>query len=118
MCKTDCGLEGGVRNPNHDRYASIDEFDGLSDKSLSLFQAEIGVFLGLDAGRYHHRRAAVLNDVVDLAPQRRPVNLEIGGKRRQRRNDQFRRLHVDLLPTRYTLSLRYDIPRTTRPSVE
>src|SRR5262249_55056985 len=86
-------LEGGMRDPGHDRHAGVDEVDGVANERLALLEAEIAVFLGLDSGGDHHGGATILDHVIDLAPERRPVDLEVGGERRQRRNDQSRILH-------------------------
>ena len=89
----DRGLERGVRDPDHHRHALVDEFDGAADQVLALREAEIGVFLGLDAGGDHHGGAAVLHHVVDLAGEAGFVDLEVGGERGERRNDQSWNVH-------------------------
>jgi hypothetical protein len=66
----DRGPKRGVRDADHDRHAPVDEFDGAADQRLALLEAQIGVFLGLDASRHHHGGAAIFHDVVDLALQR------------------------------------------------
>ena len=90
----DRGPEGGMRNSDHHRHASIDAGDGVADERLALFEAEISVFLGLDPGRDDHGGAAIPHHIVDLAPQRALVDIEVGGKGRERRNDQSRLFHV------------------------
>ena len=91
--KLDRGLERGVRDADHHRHALVGELDGAADQVLALGEAEIGVFLGLDAGGDHHGGAAVLDHVVDLAGEAGFVDLEVGGEGGQRRNDQSGCLH-------------------------
>ncbi len=67
MGELDRGPERGMRDADHHRHAAVDELDGPPDQRLALLEAEIGVFLGLDAGGDHHGGAAVLDHVVDLA---------------------------------------------------
>jgi hypothetical protein len=96
-----------MRDADHHRHAAVDEFDGAADQVLALFQAEVGVFLGLDPGGDHHGGAAVLDHVIDLALQRGPIDREIGGERGQRRNDQSGRVHGALLLARRNRILRH-----------
>ena len=91
MGELDRGLERWVGDPNHDRRATVDRFDGMLDQSLALLEAEIGVLLGFDAGGDDHGGTAVLDHVIDLTPERGPVDLEIGREGSERRNDQSRR---------------------------
>jgi hypothetical protein len=91
----DRGPEGRVRDTDHDRHAAVDELDRVPDQGLAMFEAEISVFLGLDAGGDDHGGAAVGDDVIDLPPQRGPVDLEIGRERRERRNDQSGVHHLE-----------------------
>ena len=83
-----------MRNSHHDRHASIDALDRAADERFALLEAEVGVFLGLDAGGNHHGGAAVAHHIVDLAPQRARVDLEVGGEGSERRNDQPRYFHA------------------------
>jgi len=85
--KLDRGLERGVRDADHHRHALVREFDGAADQLLALGEAQIGVFLGLDAGGDHHGGAAILHDVVDLPGEARFIDLEVGVERGQWRND-------------------------------
>jgi hypothetical protein len=94
----DRGLEGGMRNSDHDRHAFIDAVDGVADERFAFFEAEIGVFLGLDPGRNHHGGAAVPHHIVDLAPQRGLIDIEVPSKGSEWRNNQSRLFHVDLPP--------------------
>jgi len=73
-----------------------------ADERFALFEAEISVFLGLDPGGNDHGSAAVPHHVVDLAPQRALVDVEVGGKGRERRNDQSRFFHVHHPPATLT----------------
>ena len=98
MGELDRGLEGRMRNPDHDRNAAIDALDGPADQSFALLQAEIGIFLRFHSGGHHHGRAAVPHDVVDLASQCGLIDLQIRGERGHRRNDQTRHCHPFLLP--------------------
>ena len=59
-------LERRMRNADHDRHAAADALDGAMDQRLALLESEIGIFLGLDPGCHHHRRPAIVDDVVDL----------------------------------------------------
>jgi hypothetical protein len=86
----DRGAERRVRDADHDRQAAVDIVDGGADQPLARLERQVGVFLGLDAGGNHHGGAAVAHHVVDLPPQRRLVDFEIGGERGERRNDQPR----------------------------
>ena len=67
-----------------------------ADQRLALFEAQISVFLRLDAGGHHHGGAAVVDDVVDLALERGLVDRQVGRERRQRRDDQAGRV-LDIL---------------------
>ncbi len=89
-----------MRNSDHDRDALIDAVDGVTDERFAFFEAEIGVFLGLDPGRDHHGGAAVPHHIVDLAPQRRLIDIEVGGKGSKWRNNQSRLFHVDHAPAK------------------
>jgi hypothetical protein len=91
----DRGPERRVRDTDHDRHAAVDELDRVPDQGLALFEAEVGVFLGLDTGGDDHGGAAVADDVIDLPPKRGPVDLEIGRERRERRNDQSGVHHLE-----------------------
>src|SRR5262249_31414224 len=44
----------------------------------------------LDAGGYHHGGTTVPDHVIDLPPQRRLVDCQVCGERRERRDDQAR----------------------------
>jgi len=79
-----------MRDADHHRHALVGELDGAADQVLALGEAEVSVFLGLDAGSDHHGGAAVLDHVVDLAGEAGFVDLEVGGEGGQRRNDQSR----------------------------
>jgi hypothetical protein len=94
----DRGLERGMRNADHHRHAAGDRVDRGADEGLALVEAEIGVFLGFDAGGDHHGGTAVGDDVVDLAAQRSVVDLEIRRERGERRDDQSGPVHRDALP--------------------
>jgi hypothetical protein len=85
---------------DHDRHAFVDAVDGVVDERFAFFEAEIGVFLGLDPGRDHHGGAAVPHHIVDLAPQRGLIDIEVGGKGSEWRNDQSRLFHVPHPPVR------------------
>src|SRR5262249_56247039 len=61
-------LEGGMRDPDHDRHAGVDEVDGVANERLALLEAEIAVFLGLDSGGDHHPGATILAHLTDLTP--------------------------------------------------
>jgi hypothetical protein len=77
----DRGPKRGVRDADHHRHALVGQFDGAADQVLALGEAEIRVFLSLDASGDHHCRAAILDDIVDLAGEARVVDLEVGGER-------------------------------------
>ena len=79
-----------MRDADHDRHAAVDTRDGAADQRLALFEAQISIFLRLHAGRHHHRSAAVVDDVVDLAFERALLDREVGREWRQRRDDQSR----------------------------
>jgi hypothetical protein len=70
----------------------------VPDERFALFEAQISVFLGLDAGRNHHGGPAVAHHVADLAPQRAFIHIEAGGERSERRNDQSGLFHCVILP--------------------
>ena len=93
MRKLNRRLERGVRDADHHRHALVDEVDGAADQVLALGEAQIGVFLGLDAGGDHHGGAAILDHVVDLAGKAGFIDLEVGREGSERRNDQPWRLH-------------------------
>src|ERR1039458_6041823 len=78
---------------DHDGDAPVDEFDGPADQRLALLETEICIFLSLDACCDDHGCAAVPHNIVDLTLQSRLVQLEIGRKRRQRRDDQSWLIH-------------------------
>ena len=87
-----------MRHADHHRHAAVDKLDGAADEGLALFEAEIGVFLRLHAGSDHHGGAAVHDHVVDLAAQRRLVDLEIGRERRERCDHQSGGVHLSAPP--------------------
>jgi len=87
MGQFDRDLERGVRDADHHRRAFVGELDGPADEVLALGEAQVGVFLGLDAGGDHHGGAAILHDVVDLPGEARFIDLEVGVERGQWRND-------------------------------
>ena len=64
-------LNEGCEMPTITGTRPLDELDRLADQGLALLEAEIGVFLGLDAGGDHHGGAAVVDDVVDLRAEAR-----------------------------------------------
>jgi hypothetical protein len=100
MSELDRGPEGRMGDTHHDRHAPADKIDGVLDQSLALFEAEIGVFLGFDPGGDNHGGAAVLDDVIDLTPERGLVDVEVGREGSERRDDQSRIHHVILTPSR------------------
>ena len=77
-----------MRNADHDRNAAADAVDSAADQRLALVEAQISVFLRLDAGGDHHGGAAIVDDVVDLALERGLVDCQVGIERGERRDDE------------------------------
>ncbi len=84
----DGGLERGMGDADHHRHTAGDEVDSAVDQGLARLEAEIGVFLRLDAGGDHHGGGAVFDHVIDLAAQRGVVDREVGREGRERGDDE------------------------------
>ncbi len=102
MCERNRGAERRVRDADHHGHAAVGELDGAADQVLPFFEIQMRY---IPASRLRPRRsssrAAILDDVVDLARQRGLIDREIGGKRGEWRDNQSRLGHGGL-PDRLT----------------
>ena len=74
-------------NSDRNRTSPTNKFDRALNQIFTIRKTQKLVLLRFDAGRNHHRRFTVFNDVIDHSFERGFVNGAIRSERSQRRNN-------------------------------